>query len=129
MVCVSVVLLTAWQIWTARQNTLSDIETDTLNLTNALNTYTEGTFKQSEVVLLDLTERIEKDGTGPQQLERLRLLVAQEMNTLGHLNSVVLYDAQGNWTFSTNTPAAPNSNNADRAFSSITATTQTAAYS
>lgn len=116
MVCVSVVLLTAWQIWTARQNTLSDIETDTLNLTNALNTYTEGTFKQSEVVLLDLTERIEKDGTGPQQLERLRLLVAQEMNALGHLNSVVLYDAQGNWTFSTNTPAALNSNNADGAF-------------
>ncbi|WP_224795628.1 GGDEF domain-containing protein [Pseudomonas fluorescens] len=116
LVCVSVVLLTAWQSWTARQNTLSDIETDTLNLTNALNTYTEGTFKQSEVVLLGLTERIEKDGTGPQQLERLRLLVAQEMKALAQLNSVVLYDAQGNWTFSTNTPASPNDHHADRSF-------------
>lgn len=116
LVCVSVVLLTAWQIWTARQSTLSDIETDTLNLTNALNTYTEGTFKQSELVLLGLTERIEKDGVGPQQLERLRLLVAQEMNALAQLNSVVLYDAQGNWTFSSNTPALPYSNNADLEF-------------
>jgi hypothetical protein len=71
LVCVSVVLLTAWQIWTARQNTLSDINIDTLNLTRALNTYTEGTFKQSEVLLLGLTERIEKDGSGPPQLERL----------------------------------------------------------
>lgn len=116
LVCVSVVLLTAWQIWTARQSTFVDIETDTLNLTNALNTYTEGTFKQSELVLLGLTERIEKDGTGPQQLERLRLLVAQEMNALTQLNSVVLYDAQGNWTFSSATPALPQINNADREF-------------
>jgi len=116
LVCVSVVLLTAWQIWTARQSTLRDIETDTLNLTNALNTYTEGTFKQSEVILLGLTERIEKDGVGPQQLERLRLLVAQEMNALTQLNSVVLYDARGGWTFSSTMPALPQSNNADREF-------------
>ncbi|MCW8277359.1 GGDEF domain-containing protein [Pseudomonas sp. PCH199] len=110
------VLLTAWQIWTARESTLSDIETDIVNLTNALNTYTEGAFKQSELVLLGLTERIEKDGTGPQQLERLRLLVAQEMNALAQLNSVVLYDAQGNWTFSSEMPALTQTNNADREF-------------
>ncbi|MGE8100564.1 sensor domain-containing diguanylate cyclase [Pseudomonas fluorescens] len=116
LVCVSVVVLTAWQIWTARENTLRDIETDTLNLTNALNTYTEGTFKQSEVVLLGLTDRIEKDGTGPQQLERLKVLVAQEKGALKQLNSVALYDAQGDWIFSTNKRVSPNSNHADRAF-------------
>jgi diguanylate cyclase (GGDEF)-like protein len=116
LVCVSVVLLTAWQTWTARQNTLSDINTDTLNLTQALNTYTEGTFKQSEVLLLGLTERIEKDGTGPEQLERLSKLVAQQMDALPQLNSVVLYDAQGDWLFSTDTLISSNSNNADRAF-------------
>ncbi|MCP1445562.1 diguanylate cyclase (GGDEF)-like protein [Pseudomonas sp. GGS8] len=95
---------------------MSDINTDTLNLTQALNTYTEGTFKQSEVLLLGLTERIEKDGTGPQQLERLSKLVAQEMDALPQLNSVVLYDAHGDWLFSTHTPISSNSNNADRAF-------------
>ncbi|ALI04806.1 cellulose biosynthesis regulator YedQ [Pseudomonas sp. FW306-02-F02-AA] len=110
------VVLTVWQIWTARENTLSDIETDTLNLTKALNTYTEGTFKQSEVVLLGLTDRIEKDGTGPQQLERLKVLVAQEMGALKQLNSVALYDAQGDWIFSTNKHVSPNSSHADRAF-------------
>jgi diguanylate cyclase (GGDEF)-like protein len=116
LVCVSVVLLTAWQTWTARQNTLSDINTDTLNLTQALNTYTEGTFKQSEVLLLGLTERIEKDGTGPEQLKRLSKLVAQQMDALPQLNNVVLYDAQGDWLFSTNMLISSNSNNADRAF-------------
>lgn len=116
LVCISMVLMTAWQIWTSRQTTLGDIQTDTLNLTNALNTYTEGTFKQSELVLLGLTERIERDGTGPQQLERLSALVAQEMQALSQLNSVVLYDAEGDWTFSTNKPMSSGSNNADRAF-------------
>ncbi len=116
LVCVSVVLLTAWQIWTDRQNAVSDIETDTLNLTKALNTYTEGTFKQIEVLLLGLTDRIEKDGTGPQQLERLKVLVAQEMDALTQLNSVALYDAQGDWIFLSNKPGSPGHNNADRAF-------------
>lgn len=117
LVCISMVLMTGWQIWTSRQTTLGDIETDTLNLTNALNTYTEGTFKQSELVLLGLTERIERDGTGPEQLERLRALVGQEMQALSQLNSVVLYDAEGDWVFSTNQPVSPGgSNNADRAF-------------
>lgn len=116
LVCLSVVFLTVWQIWTARQSTLSDIETDTVNLTNALNTYTEGAFKQSELVLLGLTERIEQEGAGPQQLERLQSVVAQEMKALSLLNSVVLYDAQGQWMFASPMPALPQGNNADREF-------------
>ncbi len=129
LVCVSVALLTAWQIWTARQNTLSDIRTDTLNLTHALNTYTEGTFKQSEVLLLGLTERIEKDGSGPQQLERLNMLIEQEMDTLPQLNSVVLYDAQGDWIFSTSRPFFyPIVTTPIVRSSSITATFRIAAY-
>lgn len=72
LVCSSVILLTLWQVWTARDNTLSDIQTDTVNLTNALNTYTDGIFKQSELVLIGLAERVEHLEDDPRQMSRLR---------------------------------------------------------
>lgn len=102
VVCLCVVLLTAWQIVTVRQNTLVSIETNTVNLTSALSNYTEGMFRQSELMLVGLIERVEKEGVGEKQIERLRSVVAQEMATLKPLNSVVLYDAQGNGIFLSN---------------------------
>ncbi|MBX8496828.1 sensor domain-containing diguanylate cyclase [Pseudomonas cichorii] len=102
VVCLCVVLLTAWQIVTVRQNTLVNIETNTVNLTSALSNYTEGMFRQSELMLVGLIERVEKEGVGEKQIDRLRSVVAQEMVTLKPLNSVVLYDAQGNGIFLSN---------------------------
>lgn len=100
--CTCVVLLMVWQTWTARQKTFENIRTNSANLASALSTYTDGIFKQSEVMLLGVTERVEKDGTGPAQIERLRSVVARAMGTLPQISSVSLYDAEGNCVFSTN---------------------------
>ncbi|MFJ4142881.1 diguanylate cyclase [Pseudomonas sp. NPDC089734] len=101
-VCGCVVFLTVWQISTSRHTMLENIETSTVNLTSALSNYTEGVFKQSELMLTGLRERVEHEGTGPAQVERLRAVVASEANTLEQLSSVVLYDAQGNGVFLSN---------------------------
>lgn len=103
--CVCVVLLMAWQTWTARQKTFENIQTNSANLASALSTYTDGIFKQSEVMLLGLTERVEKDGIGPDQLERLRSIIARQMGALPQISSVSLYNAEGICIFSTNANA------------------------
>uniref|UniRef100_UPI003C7CA632 PDC sensor domain-containing protein n=1 Tax=Pseudomonas viridiflava TaxID=33069 RepID=UPI003C7CA632 len=100
--CVCVVLLMAWQTWTARQKTFENIQTNSANLASALSTYTDGIFKQSEVMLLGLTERVEKEGAGPDQIERLRSIIARQMGALPQISSVSLYNAEGICTFSTN---------------------------
>lgn len=115
LVCSSVILLTAWQIWTARQNTLDDIKTDTVNLTNALNTYIEGVFKQSELVLIGLTERLENLSDDPNALQRFKSVVDQELVALPQLSSMAWYDEHGNWKFST-FPLALRTNATDREF-------------
>lgn len=115
LVCSSVILLTLWQVWTARDNTLSDIQTDTVNLTNALNTYTDGIFKQSELVLIGLAERVEHLEDDPRQMSRLRGVVAQQMAALPQLNAMFWYDAQGDLKFSTVTALGP-MNVTDREF-------------
>ncbi|MCF5705773.1 diguanylate cyclase [Pseudomonas syringae] len=101
-VCTCVVLLMAWQTWTARQKTLENIQTSSANLASALSTYTDGIFKQSDLMLIGLTERVEKDGSGPDQVERLRSVIAREMGALPQISSVSLYNAEGICTFSTN---------------------------
>ena len=102
--CSSVILLTLWQVWTARVNTLSDVRTDTVNLTNALNTYTDGIFKQSELVLIGLAERVQHLEDDPRQMLRLRAVVAQQMAALPQLNAMFWYGAEGDLAFSTVTP-------------------------
>ncbi|CAM3234137.1 diguanylate cyclase [Pseudomonas floridensis] len=101
-VCTCVVLLMTWQTWTARQKTLENIQTSSANLARALSTYTDGIFKQSELMLIGLTERVEKEGSGPEQIERLRSVIAREMGALPQISSVSLYNAEGVCTFSTN---------------------------
>ena len=102
VVCACVVMLMAWQAWTARRNTLENIQTSTINLAGALSTYTDGIFKQSELMLIGLTERVEKDGVEPEQIERLRWVIAREMGALPQIDTVSLYNADGICIFSSN---------------------------
>ncbi|RMO06138.1 GGDEF domain-containing protein [Pseudomonas coronafaciens pv. zizaniae] len=115
VVCICVVMLMVWQAWTARRNTLDNIQTSTVNLAGALSTYTDGIFKQSELMLIGLTERVEKDGIGPDQLERLRSVIAREMGALPQIDTVSLYDANGICIFSSN-PKEVGINSAQRDF-------------
>lgn len=115
VVCICVVMLTAWQIAVARLITLKNVETSTVNLASALSNYTDGIFKQSELILIGLTERVEKDGTGPEQLERLRSVIGRQMGSLPQIGGVFLYNAEGVCTFSTN-QAAQGLSSQDREF-------------
>lgn len=116
VICISLALLTAWQIWSARQRTLQDINTDNRNLVQALDTYSEGVIKQCELLLLGLVERVETEGHGPDQLKRLRELTDRQQHLLSQLNSILLFDAKGDWLLSSNGPIPPHANSADRAF-------------
>ena len=82
MICVSLALLTAWQTWSARERTLREVNTDMLNLSQALDSYAEGVVRQCEVLLLDLADRIESDGLGPAQLARLQRLLERQQKVL-----------------------------------------------
>lgn len=114
--CASVVLLTAWQIWTIRQESLRHTEINTLNLARALNTHTEGVFKQCELLLLDLGNEVEADGTGPAQLQHLSKLIALQKEALPQVNSIALYDERGDWLLSSQGRVPAGTEGADRDF-------------
>lgn len=117
VICLSLAALTTWQIWFSRERALHELNASNLNLAQALDNYTAGVIRQSELVLLDLVERLQQDGRDPRQLARLGSMLREQSKVLGPSRSIIIYDVQGNRLLSSNgtlNPSAPNG--ADRAF-------------
>ncbi|WP_208510464.1 sensor domain-containing diguanylate cyclase [Variovorax paradoxus] len=93
-VVVSVSCATVWQIWATRQRTLNEINTNSLNLAQALSTYAEGIFSQS-AMLLSVVENLETEGRAPRNLQRMQSLVSHREGLLDQLDSIFIVDARG----------------------------------
>lgn len=91
----------AWQIETGRRNALNAIRIQLSNLSNTLNTYNEGLFKQSELVLLSLSERIEANDADLSRLAALRPLIDRQMRAMPAVDRISILDAQGVNRYST----------------------------
>ncbi len=65
-----------------------------LNLTQALETYSEGIVRQSSLLLLGLVERLETEGSGPAQIERFTSLINRQQPLMPQLSGVTVYDNQ-----------------------------------
>ncbi len=116
VVCFSLALLTVWKVWSSRERALNEVNFHSLNLTQALDTYAEGIINQSSMLLLGLVERLEIDGSGPQQIARLRALVSNQQYLLSQLSGITIYNQAGDWLMSSNRPVKVGANSSDRAF-------------
>jgi diguanylate cyclase (GGDEF)-like protein len=114
VVCVSAA--TCWQLWSARRHTLAEIDVNNLNLAQALNTYSEGIFTESAMLLLGVAERLEAEGDGPAHLRRVQALVSRQEHLLNQLNGLSILDARGDWVMHSRGSFAPGTNSADRAY-------------
>jgi len=114
-ICLSLALLTAWQVWFSRERALHELNVANLNLVQALDNYTEGVIRQSELVLIELSDRLQ-NGLAMQQSERLRALLQKQRAVLGLANAIIIYDPQGNRLLSSPRPPEQSPNAADRAF-------------
>lgn len=100
----------------SRERALEDINIHSLNLTQALSTYSEGIVRQSSLLLLGLVERLETEGSGPAQIERLSQLVSRQQPLMPQLSGVTLYAKDGHWLMSSNRPIPAGANSSDRAY-------------
>jgi diguanylate cyclase (GGDEF)-like protein len=87
-----------------------------LNLTQALETYSEGIVRQSSLLLLGLVERLETEGSGPMQIQRLSALINRQQPLMPQMSGITIYDRQGHWLMSSNRPIPAGANSSDRAY-------------
>ena len=100
----------------SRERTLEEVNIHGLNLTQALSTYSEGIVRQSSLILLGLVERLETEGSGPRQIERLSQLVSRQQPLMPQLSGITVYDRDGHWLMSSNRPIPVGANSSDRAY-------------
>lgn len=79
----------------SRERALEDVNIHGLNLTQALSTYSEGIVRQSSMQLLGLVERLETEGAGPAQIERLDQLVKRQQPLMPPMSGIMIYSRTG----------------------------------
>ena len=100
----SLASLTVWKVLASRERALEEVDVHGLNLTQALVTYSEGIVRQSSALLLGLVERLETEGSGPVQIQRIRSLIDRQEPLMPQLSGITIYDSQGRWLMSSNRP-------------------------
>lgn len=110
----------------SRERALEDVNVHGLNLTQALSTYSEGIVRQSSMLLLGLVERLETEGAGPAQIERLDQLVKRQQPLMPPMSGIMIYARDGGWLMSSNQPTPSVPTAAIEPFSSTTVTTHPA---
>ncbi|WP_277758195.1 sensor domain-containing diguanylate cyclase [Pseudomonas sp. A34-9] len=112
----SLASLTIWKVLSSRDRALEEVNVHGLNLTQALETYSEGIVRQSSLLLLGLVERLETEGSGPAQIQRLSALINRQQPLMPQLSGITIYDRHGHWLMSSNRPIPVGANSSDRAY-------------
>jgi diguanylate cyclase (GGDEF)-like protein len=112
----SLASLTIWKVLSSRDRALEEVNVHGLNLTQALETYSEGIVRQSSLLLLGLVERLETEGSGPTQIQRLSALINRQQPLMPQMSGITIYDRQGHWLMSSNRPIPAGANSSDRTY-------------
>lgn len=113
--CLLICILTGWEIWTSRRDTLREAEVSTTNMARALALHAETTMRVADLVLEDMVERAERDGLASASGERLRRHLEHMGKRARELHGLFIYDARGEW-IATSLGQIHKGNNSDREY-------------
>lgn len=116
LVCLSLILATAWQIVQSSGERVDAAKITVSNIVLAAEQQARDTMLQADNTLRDLAERVAHDGSGPDQQERLAKLMARQVNNIEGVQGLFIFDAQGNWMANSFSEGLQNKNNGDRAY-------------
>src|SRR5271168_2872481 len=115
LVCVALVGLDVLHLYDQRSHAIAEGRQETANLARSLAQHADDTILAVDAVALGLVDRIERDGTGPEVLERLSGALRARMALLPQLNGITTSDADGNLVV-TSQPMTQQVNIADREY-------------
>ncbi|WP_077048324.1 sensor domain-containing diguanylate cyclase [Pseudomonas sp. KK4] len=115
-VCLSMALIVIWQAWNSRQYHLQDKQVAMSNLAQTLASQAQASIKQADTLLFALVDRLENEGSGPDQISRLQRLLRAERSELSQLHGLFVYDETGQWVANSNGAEVSVANNSDREY-------------
>jgi len=115
-VCALLLTLSVWSNWSAREDELNQAEGTASNTSRALAQHAEDTFKEAEVVLVGISDRLEFDGRSTVALARLERFVRMQARQLPQLNGLIVIDQKGKWIVNSEKNLDPTFSSVDREY-------------
>lgn len=113
MICFALSMASAWLIWSSYQMRLRETEITTENMALALASQANTSIKIADVILDDIVERVEREGSIGLPGERLSIYLAHLVKKVPEIHGLFVYDAQGVWN-ATSLGSPQKGNNSDR---------------
>lgn len=114
VICTSLVCLTAVLGWKSRIEWLENARTATENLTFSIAQHAEATLNQTDTVVIDIVERMERDSVSERGLPYLKSVLVDKVAQQPQLHGLFVYDDAGNWLVHSQPTTPVGANNADR---------------
>jgi diguanylate cyclase (GGDEF)-like protein len=115
-VCALLAGIEGWWSWSARSAELGEMEVATSNLAQAVAQHASDTFKEADTVLLGVVERVGYDGVAPAALNRLNRVMTHTLAELPQLNTLSVFDANGERIATSHAASSIAVNNAGREY-------------
>ena len=113
LICLALAGACAWLVWSSHAIRLREAEVSTENMTRTLASQANTAFKIADVMLDDIVERAQREGTTGAAGQRLNAYLAHLTHKVADIHGLFVYDEDGIWNAtSLGTPQI--GNNSDR---------------
>ena len=112
LTCATILGVSGWREWAARDAVLKDVETEMANVARSLTQHAEDSLDLLDSGVVGVVSRLEMDGTGPATIAKLGNVLQARQKAVPRIHSFGIIDDQGNWLTSPGTTASTLSDDA-----------------
>ncbi|KRQ01558.1 diguanylate cyclase [Bradyrhizobium yuanmingense] len=103
LTCATILGVSGWREWTARDAVLKAAEMEMANVARSLTQHAEDSLDLLDSGVVGVVSRLEMDGTAPVTIAKLRTLLDVRKKAIARIHSLAIIDDQGNWLTSPGT--------------------------
>ncbi|WP_407117326.1 diguanylate cyclase [Bradyrhizobium sp. LMG 9283] len=103
LTCTTILGVSGWREWAARDAVLKAAETEMANVARSLTQHAEDSLDLLDSGVVGVVSRLEMDGTGPATIAKLGNLLEARRRAIARIHSLAIIDDQGNWLTSPGT--------------------------
>ncbi|MEY9182678.1 diguanylate cyclase (GGDEF)-like protein/PAS domain S-box-containing protein [Bradyrhizobium sp. USDA 326] len=103
LTCATILAVSGWREWAARDAVVRGAETEMANVARSLTQHAEDSLDLLDSGVVGVVSRLEMDGTGPATIAKLGTLLDVRKKAIARIHSFDIIDDQGNWLTSPGT--------------------------
>ncbi|MDA9527611.1 diguanylate cyclase [Bradyrhizobium sp. CCBAU 25338] len=103
LTCATILGVSGWREWAAREAVLKGAETEMANVARSLTQHAEDSLDLLDSGVVGVVSRLEIDGTAPATVAKLGTLLDARKKAITRIHSLDIIDDQGNWLTSPGT--------------------------